>query len=90
MSCRTYQTRHVPAKTDLPRFDKYFFGNEGFIRPLRIGQQKPKSPADLSEGTKSYLVQDLDGEWLASVTTDSIPEIFAEIEENDGVPVLMH
>jgi hypothetical protein len=90
MSCRTYQTRHVPSRSVFPRFDKYFVGNEGFIRPLRLGQETPTIPEDLVPENKSYLIQGVDGKWLASLSCDSLEDVIMHIESHKGVPLLMH
>lgn len=90
MTCPTYANRRVlPQCLSFSAFDTHFGENTGFIRPVRKGQRFPKCPGTMPEGT-SYLVQDLDGNWLALISNAGPDAVFAEVRENDGVPVWTH
>lgn len=90
MVCRTYENRHVPrSPTALPAFDKFFSGQEGFIRPVHTGQMNPVVPSDVTDNCPHYLVQDLDGDWVALLALNSAA-VFAEVEQASGVPIWSH
>ncbi len=93
MVCPTYDTRHRPSakvSRKFPQFDAYYTGNEYFIRPVRCGQEIPSAPGDVTSGGSSYLVQDLDGEWVALANDKSLDELFIEMEDQAVIPMLMN
>jgi hypothetical protein len=90
MTCPPHANRRVLSQRQgFTAFDKHFHENTGFIRPVRKGQCRPACPLEMPDGT-SYLVQDLDGNWLALISNATADAAFAEVRENKGVPVWTH